>query len=68
MFRAFGRTVLATGLLSSSQLIGVAQSPPTTPFNPGTQSAPELPRFRVGVDVVRIDAVVTDKAGRVVRI
>jgi VWFA-related protein len=66
MFRAFGLTVLATGLLSSSQLIGVAQSPPTTPSSPSTQSAPELPRFRVGVDVVRIDAVVTDKAGRVI--
>lgn len=30
------------------------------------RQAPEAPRFRVGVDAVRIDAVVTDRDGRVV--
>lgn len=32
----------------------------------GAQDQPEPPRFRVGVDVVRIDAVVTDRDGNVV--
>ncbi|MBK5298994.1 MAG: VWA domain-containing protein [Vicinamibacteria bacterium] len=48
--------VLAIGLLTSELLSG-AQSPPQ-PADP--------PRFRVGVDVVRIDAVVTDKDGNLV--
>jgi VWFA-related protein len=30
------------------------------------QQAPDVPRFRVGVDAVRIDAVVTDRDGRIV--
>ena len=32
-----------------------------------TQAPPELPRFRVAIDVVSIDAVVTDRKGDVVR-
>jgi VWFA-related protein len=48
--------VLAIGLLSISGLITGAQAP----------SQPDPPRFRVGVDVVRIDAVVTDKDGNLV--
>ena len=47
--------ILAVGLLTSG-LISGAQAPPT----------PDPPRFRVGVDVVRIDAVVTDKDGNLV--
>lgn len=33
---------------------------------PAVQQSPEPPRFRVGVDAVRIDAVVTDRGGRIV--
>lgn len=33
---------------------------------PGAQEQPDPPRFRVGVDVVRIDVVVTDRNGNVV--
>jgi VWFA-related protein len=52
------RAVLASGLaVSVVVLAGARQQAPD-------QQAP--PRFRVGVDVVRIDAVVTDKDGRVV--
>jgi hypothetical protein len=54
-------SVLGIGLLSTSALIGVAQAPAT----PNALSA-QVPVFRVGVDVVRIDAVVTDRDGRVV--
>jgi VWFA-related protein len=71
MAQTFRLTVLAIGLLSSTGLIGASQTPadaqravggaPTT-----QRPAPDPPRFRVGVDVVRIDAVVTDKDGRVV--
>ena len=56
-----GLLVLAIGLLSSSGVIHGGQSSP-----PPGQGAPETPRFRVGVDVVRIDAVVTDADGRTV--
>ena len=56
-----GLLVLAIGLLSSSGVIHGGQSSP-----PPVQGAPETPRFRVGVDVVRIDAVVTDADGRTV--
>ncbi len=48
--------VLAIGLLTSG-LISGAQSP---------AQPPDPPRFRVGVDAVRIDAVVTDKDGNLV--
>jgi VWFA-related protein len=53
--------VLAMGLLSSAGVILVSQTPPSTSQAPG-----ESPRFRVGVDAVRIDAVVTDRDGRTV--
>lgn len=48
--------VLAIGLLTSGLISGTQ-----TPAQP-----PDMPRFRVGVDVVRIDAVVTDKDGNLV--
>ena len=48
-------TVLGATLFVSTQFISHAQSP-----------APEPPRFKVGVDIVRIDAVVTDKDGNIV--
>src|SRR6516225_5256087 len=48
--------VLAAGLLSSTGLTrGADQAAPADP-----------PRFRVAVDVVRLDAVVTDKDGKLV--
>src|SRR4051794_31489806 len=59
--RTTGLLVLATGLLSSSGIIHGRQASPTPAQGPG-----ETPRFRVGVDVVRIDAVVTDADGRTV--
>jgi VWFA-related protein len=52
--RATRPIVLAIGLLAASSL--GAQAPPQ----------PDPPRFRVGVDAVRIDAVVTDKDGNLV--
>ena len=65
-----GLSVLGIGLLSTSVLIGHAQAPVAPPAHnapnaPNAQNA-NAPVFRVGVDVVRIDAVVTDKDGRVV--
>jgi VWFA-related protein len=49
-------SVLTAGLLSSAGLTGSAE-----------QAAPsDPPRFRVAVDVVRLDAVVTDKDGKLV--
>ena len=48
--------VLAAGLLSSTGTTGGAgQAAPSDP-----------PRFRIAVDVVRLDAVVTDKDGKLV--
>jgi VWFA-related protein len=35
-------------------------------FSVSAQETPQAPRFRVGVDAVRIDAVVTDRDGRIV--
>ena len=55
-------SVLGIGLLSTSVLIGQAQAPAA----PNAPPAPNAPIFRVGVDIVRIDAVVTDRDGRVV--
>ena len=52
--------VLGIGLLSSAGGMRAGQTPSTS------QGTPESPRFRVGVDVVRIDAVVTDREGRTV--
>ncbi len=68
MFRTFRLTVLAMGLLSSAELIGIAQAPSGGQTGGQPQATPnaQVPRFRVGVDIVRIDAVVTDKDGRVV--
>src|SRR5260221_10277097 len=52
--------VLAMGLLSSTELIRGGA------FSVSAQEAREAPRFRVAVDAVRIDAVVTDRNGRTV--
>jgi VWFA-related protein len=52
--------VLAMGLLSSMRLIRGG------PFSVSAQEPREAPRFRVAVDAVRIDAVVTDRNGRTV--
>jgi VWFA-related protein len=52
--------VLAMGLLSSGDLIR------GDPFSVRAQETRETPRFRIGVDAVRIDAVVTDRDGRIV--
>ena len=52
--------VLAMGLVSAAAT-GERQSSAATP-----QDRRESPRFRVGVDAVRIDAVVTDRDGRIV--
>jgi len=49
--------VFAIGLLAASGLTTGAQAP---------AQPPDPPRFRVGVDAVRIDAVVTDKDGNLV--
>ena len=35
-------------------------------FSVSAQETPQVPRFRVGVDAVRVDAVVTDRDGRIV--
>src|SRR3954469_5277583 len=53
--------VLSAGLLSSAALTISGQT-----AQPAQQSAPEPARFRVGVDAVRVDAVVTDQDGRTV--
>jgi VWFA-related protein len=53
--------ILATGLLSATSVIRGGQTPATGPQVPG-----EATRFRIGVDAVRIDAVVTDRDGRTV--
>jgi len=52
--------VLAMGLLSSTELIRGGA------FSVWAQQVREAPRFRVAVDAVRIDAVVTDRNGRTV--
>ena len=51
---------VSAALLLSTQLDG-RQSPTAAP-----QERREAPPFRVGVDAVRIDAVVTDRDGRIV--
>lgn len=53
--------VLATGLLSSADLVGGGPFPVSA-----SRETREAQRFRVAVDAVRIDAVVTDRAGRIV--
>ena len=52
--------ILAMGLLSCPELIRGGAFPVPA------QEAREPPRFRVAVDAVRIDAVVTDRNGRTV--
>jgi VWFA-related protein len=52
--------VLAMGLLFSAELIRGG------PFSVSAQEPREAPRFRVAVDAVRIDAVVTDRNGHTV--
>ena len=62
MTRIATRTiVLAIGLLSTTSVIRGRQTPAVTPQEPA-----EATRFRIGVDAVRIDAVVTDRDGRTV--
>ncbi len=58
---AAGSLVLASGLLSSTGVIRAGQSGSAPP-----QATQDAARFRVGVDAVRIDAVVTDRDGRTV--
>ena len=53
--------VLAVLVLSSTGVMFGGQSPAPT-----SQAPPAATRFRVGVDAVRIDAVVTDRDGRTV--
>jgi VWFA-related protein len=55
-----GTAVLAIGLLSSPYIIG------ESPFAVAAGQTPDVPRFRVAVDAVRVDAVVTDRDGRIV--
>src|SRR3982751_851699 len=61
ILRSTRAIVLSAGLLSSAALTMSGQAP-----EPSPQSAPEPARFRVGVDAVRIDAVVTDRDGKTV--
>jgi VWFA-related protein len=58
---AIALLIIATGLVSSTGVIQGDQS-----STGATQAPPEAARFRVGVDAVRIDAVVTDDEGRTV--
>src|SRR4051812_29437998 len=51
--------ILAVLFAASLDAAGKRQSPPPSPSQ-------EIPRFRVATDGVRIDAVVTDRDGRVV--
>ena len=53
--------VLAVLVLSSTGVMFGGQSPAPT-----SQAPPAATLFRVGVDAVRIDAVVTDRDGRTV--
>ncbi len=55
------RAVLVLALLT------VAGSPAIRGQAPLATASPDPPRFRVGVDVVRVDAVVTDRKGEIVR-
>src|SRR5436190_12279145 len=40
-----------------------AQQPPSTPPPPPPQTDPPQPVFRTGINFVRVDVIVTDKAG-----
>jgi VWFA-related protein len=55
--------VLSVGLLSSSSSTPSASPQSASPQQPAAES---VPAFRVGVDAVRIDVVVTDKNGKLV--
>ena len=63
-------SVLTVGLLSSAGLTEAAhqqaQPASTSPAHAASQpdTASPQPRFRVGIDAVRLDAVVTDRDGR----
>ena len=58
--------VLTSGLLSSVGLIFVAAPAAQAPSQSGAEAVTPVPSFRIGVDAVRIDAVVTDKDGKLV--
>ncbi|MCU1384835.1 MAG: VWFA-related Acidobacterial domain protein, partial [Acidobacteria bacterium] len=57
-FRLMGLIVLLTGAALAA---GQAPAPPAQP------AAPQPPTFKVRVDYVEVDAVVTDRQGRIVR-
>src|SRR5260370_42536070 len=59
------RLVVALLLFGGSARLSERWQPPPPPANQ-SQEAPVAPRFRVGIDAVRIDAVVTDRNGRIV--
>jgi VWFA-related protein len=60
-------SVLGIGLLSSIAITADGTPPSTGGAQaPAAASSPQQPSFRLGVDTVRIDAVVTDKDGNVV--
>ena len=62
MFTAEQRRILWAGALVAAALVtGHAQSPPQEP-----EAQLQQPTFHIGVDAVRIDAVVTDARGNVV--
>ncbi len=57
--RAFRACTLASALLAATAALHGGQAPDTSQTSPAV-------KFRVGVDIVRIDAVVTDRDGRTV--
>ena len=62
------RTCLAAGavLLLALEPSGVAQQQPATPAQqppPAAQPAAQPPVFRAGINYVRVDVIVSDKAG-----
>ena len=63
--RLIGLIVLATGaaLTAGQAPTAPAQQPPP----PAPSSAPQAPTFKVRVDYVEVDSVVTDRQGRLVR-
>src|SRR5471030_1779408 len=63
--RLIGLIVLAAGaaLTAGQAPTAPAQQPPP----PAPSSAPQAPTFKVRVDYVEVDAVVTDRQGRLVR-
>src|SRR4051812_31269710 len=59
-FRLIGPIMLLTG---TALVAGQAPAPPAQP----APAAPQAPTFKVRVDYVEVDAVVTDRQGRIVR-